>query len=80
MPFDHSEDLADQQRGIDLLETLPPVEGRPGDGRMSRLHLEIVERFGRFPHRNAILGRESTAEEFAFLDECDLRFGQPFRE
>jgi uncharacterized protein (DUF924 family) len=79
LPFEHSEALADQQRGIALLETLPPVEGRPGDRRMSRLHLEIVERFGRFPHRNAILGRESTTDELAFLDECDLRFGQPYK-
>jgi uncharacterized protein (DUF924 family) len=79
LPFEHSEALADQQRGIALLEALPPVQGRPGGGRMSRLHLEIVERFGRFPHRNAILGRESTAAELAFLEECDLRFGQPFR-
>jgi uncharacterized protein (DUF924 family) len=78
LPFEHSEALADQQRGIALLEALPPVHGRPGDGRMSRLHLEIVERFGRFPHRNAILGRESTDAELAFLEECDLRFGQPF--
>jgi uncharacterized protein (DUF924 family) len=79
LPFEHSERLADQQRGIALLEALPPVQGRPGDGRMSRLHLEIIERFGRFPHRNPILGRESTAEELAFLDECELRFGQPFQ-
>ena len=78
LPFEHSEVLADQQRGLALLETLPPVQGRPGDRRMSRLHLEIIERFGRFPHRNAILGRESTTEELAFLDECDLRFGQPY--
>jgi hypothetical protein len=59
------------------LEALPPVGGRPGDRRMSRMHLEIIERFGRFPHRNPILGRESTAAELSFLDECDLRFGQP---
>ena len=78
LPFEHSEVLADQQRGIALLEATPPVAGRPGDGRMSRLHLEIIERFGRFPHRNPILGRQSSAEELAFLEECDLRFGQPF--
>lgn len=78
MPFEHSEALADQQRGIALLEALPPVLGRPGDGHMSRRHLDIIARFGRFPHRNPILGRVSTAEELAFLDECDLRFGQPF--
>ncbi len=77
LPFEHSEVLADQQRGIALLEALPPVTGRPGDGKMSRAHLDIIERFGRFPHRNPILGRVSTAEELAFLNESDLRFGQP---
>jgi uncharacterized protein (DUF924 family) len=77
LPFEHSEILADQQRGLNLLLALPPVPGRPGDGHMTRLHLEIIERFGRFPHRNAILGRNSTAEELAFLVECEHRFGQP---
>jgi uncharacterized protein (DUF924 family) len=77
LPFEHSEALADQQRGLDLLLALPPVPGRPGDGHMTRLHLEIIERFGRFPHRNAILDRQSTEEELAFLIECEHRFGQP---
>jgi uncharacterized protein (DUF924 family) len=77
LPFEHSEVLAHQQRGIDLLLALPPVPGRPGDGHMTRLHLEIIERFGRFPHRNAILGRASTEDELAFLFECEHRFGQP---
>ncbi len=77
LPLEHSEVLGDQRRGLDLLLALPPVEGRGGDGKMSRLHFEIIERFGRFPHRNAILGRESTPEELAFLVECEHRFGQP---
>jgi uncharacterized protein (DUF924 family) len=77
LPFEHSEVLADQQRGLDLLLALPAVPGRPNEGHMTRLHLEIIERFGRFPHRNAILGRASTAEELAFLIECEHRFGQP---
>jgi uncharacterized protein (DUF924 family) len=77
LPLEHSENLADQQRGLDLLLSLPPVPGRTGDGKMTRLHLEIIERFGRFPHRNVILGRESTEEELAFLIECEHRFGQP---
>jgi uncharacterized protein (DUF924 family) len=80
LPYEHSEVLADQQRGIALLEALPPVPGRATDMKMSRKHLEIVERFGRFPHRNPILGRESTAQEIAFLEEYDLRFGQPYVE
>jgi uncharacterized protein (DUF924 family) len=77
LPLEHSEALADQQRGFDLMLAIPPVPGRPVDRHMSRLHLEIIERFGRFPHRNAILGRPSTAEELAFLVECEHRFGQP---
>jgi uncharacterized protein (DUF924 family) len=77
LPFEHSELLADQQQGLDLMLAIPPVPGRTGDGKMTRLHFEIIERFGRFPHRNAILGRESTVEELAFLIEDDHRFGQP---
>jgi uncharacterized protein (DUF924 family) len=77
LPLEHSEVLADQQRGLELLLALPPVEGRRSDGHMTRLHFEIIERFGRFPHRNVILGRESTPEELAFLIECEHRFGQP---
>lgn len=77
VPFEHSESLADQRRGLDLILALPPVTGRPGTSRMPWLHVEIIERFGRFPHRNAILGRVSTPEEIAFLAECEHRFGQP---
>jgi uncharacterized protein (DUF924 family) len=80
LPFEHSENLDDQRRALDLILALPPVPGRSGDGRMTRLHFEIIERFGRFPHRNAILGRPSTLEELAFLAECEHRFGQPTPE
>ena len=77
LPFEHSEVLEHQQRGLDLLLALPPIPGRRMDHHMTRLHCEIIERFGRFPHRNAILGRDSTDEELAFLIECEHRFGQP---
>jgi uncharacterized protein (DUF924 family) len=77
LPFEHSEVLADQQHGLNRLLALPIVPGRPTESHMSRLHLEIIERFGRFPHRNPILGRPSTTEELAFLVECEHRFGQP---
>jgi uncharacterized protein (DUF924 family) len=77
LPLEHSEALEDQRRGLDLLMAVPPVPGRAADRHMSRLHLEIIEQFGRFPHRNLILGRESTAAELAFLEECEHRFGQP---
>lgn len=78
LPFEHSENLSDQQRGIALLEALPPVPGRSPELHMSRAHLDIIARFGRFPHRNPILGRISTPQEAAFLKERELHFGQPF--
>lgn len=63
MPFMHSEDLADQDRSVTLF-------ARPGlehNLTWARHHRDIVARFGRFPHRNAILGRESSAEEQTWL-------------
>ena len=80
LPLEHSEDLGNQRRGLDLLLALPPVPGRSPDLHMSRRHLEIIEQFGRFPHRNPILGRQSTEAELAFLaEQADLNFGQPFK-
>lgn len=64
LPFSHSEDLADQRRGVELNRRIgPPWLGHAED------HLRIVERFGRFPHRNPMLGRQATVEEQAFLDQ-----------
>jgi uncharacterized protein (DUF924 family) len=65
LPFEHAEDLAVQHRSVALMATL-------GDDRLldyAHRHLNVIERFGRFPHRNAILGRESTAAELAYLAE-----------
>jgi uncharacterized protein (DUF924 family) len=64
LPFEHSEDLADQQRAMLLFTAL-------GDAEMlhyARLHHDIIERFGRFPHRNAVLGRAPRADEVAAGD------------
>ncbi|HEY5072389.1 MAG TPA: DUF924 family protein [Caulobacteraceae bacterium] len=66
MPFMHAEDLADQDLGVELFERLER-EGQ-GSARWARDHRGIIARFGRFPHRNARLGRATTAEEHAFLD------------
>jgi uncharacterized protein (DUF924 family) len=66
MPFMHSEDAADQEQGLQLIETLER-EGF-GSAKWARDHRGIIERFGRFPHRNARLGRQTTPEEQAFLD------------
>ncbi|HET9049108.1 MAG TPA: DUF924 family protein [Chiayiivirga sp.] len=63
LPFEHSETLVDQQRAVDLCEPL----GDPFD-HYARVHFDVIERFGRFPHRNAALGRVTTPPEQAFLD------------
>lgn len=70
LPFEHSEDRADQERSVALFRAL-------GDANMLDFavrHRDIVARFGRFPHRNAILGRESTPEEVEFLDQPGSSF------
>ena len=68
LPFEHSEDMADQDEAVRLIEGL----GEPGpDGKTygdyAVAHRDVIERFGRFPHRNEALGRESTDEEKAYL-------------
>ena len=63
LPFMHSEDLADQERSVTLYEAL----GNDSSLHFAREHRDIVARFGRFPHRNAILDRDSTPEEAEFL-------------
>lgn len=69
LPFEHAEDLAAQRRSLALFETLDS-----GYRDYARRHYEIVSRFGRFPHRNAILGRQSTAEEIEFLSRPGSSF------
>ncbi|MCW5597279.1 MAG: DUF924 domain-containing protein [Rhodocyclaceae bacterium] len=68
LPFEHSEDLAMQDRAVALFSAL----AQHGEAFASYLdyaerHRDVIRRFGRFPHRNAILGRASTPEEIAFL-------------
>jgi len=65
LPFEHSEDLADQ----DYCVALCAESGVADDMKWATLHRDIIARFGRFPHRNAPLGRATTAEEQEFLDE-----------
>ena len=64
LPFGHSESLADQERSVALNEAL----GEPNLSHAKR-HRDIIRRFGRFPHRNPILGRAMTQEEQRYLDE-----------
>ena len=63
MPFEHSEVLADQDQAVELISRLDDEEYT----RYAHAHRDVIVRFGRFPHRNAILGRENTAEETAYL-------------
>jgi uncharacterized protein (DUF924 family) len=65
LPFEHSEALADQELAVRRVAEL----GDPGWTRYAQAHRDIIARFGRFPHRNAVLGRASTPEETAFLQE-----------
>ncbi|KAA5605825.1 DUF924 domain-containing protein [Roseospira marina] len=70
MPFQHSEDGVEQERSLALYERLGIEDAQKSADR----HHEIVARFGRFPHRNAVLGRETTEEERAFLQEPNSSF------
>jgi uncharacterized protein (DUF924 family) len=80
LPLMHAEDLVLQRRSVALFESLG--EGAPepllgalrGAHKFAIAHLRIIERFGRFPHRNALLGRPSTPEELAFLTEPGSSF------
>ncbi|MCZ6814705.1 MAG: DUF924 domain-containing protein [Alphaproteobacteria bacterium] len=74
LPFEHSETLADQDLSVSLFEALPDIEGTEQTHSSSLRHQEIVARFGRFPHRNEILGRDSTPEEIEFLKEPNSSF------
>ena len=73
MPLHHSESVEDQRRSLVLLQAVPNDPAREDNTRYARRYLDIIERFGRFPHRNACLGRTSTPEELAFLDEPESR-------
>ena len=70
LPFMHSESRAIQAESLRLYTAL----GRPDNLDAAQRHAAIVQRFGRYPHRNAVLGRESTAEELAFLQQPGSSF------
>ena len=67
LPFEHAEDLAQQRRCLELFDRLRGDPASAGSIDYARRHFEIIARFGRFPHRNAVLGRASTPEEIDFL-------------
>jgi len=74
LPFEHAEDPAMQQRSVELFAQLARDTGDPAPLEWAEKHAAIVRRFGRYPHRNAILGRASTPDEIAFLREPGSRF------
>ena len=74
LPFLHSEDLADQDTGVALMESVADSPMGAESVKSAIQHRDIIARFGRFPHRNALLGRESTADELAFLDQPGSSF------
>ncbi|HYC47796.1 MAG TPA: DUF924 family protein [Burkholderiales bacterium] len=85
MPYQHCEDLTCQRESVALSERITndaaPEWRLLAEGMLhyARLHLELIERFGRFPHRNAILGRTSTPAEIEFLRTNSESFGQSAR-
>ncbi len=74
MPFMHAEGVEDQRRSVELFEGLAAEPGGPDVVEYAVGHREIVERFGRFPHRNALLGRETIPEEAEFLTQPGSSF------
>ncbi|MEX1369455.1 MAG: DUF924 family protein, partial [Nannocystaceae bacterium] len=84
LPLQHSEDPSDQQRCVELFDEL--LEQTPADDwfhphakhgvDMARLHARIIDRYGRFPHRNAVLGRKCTMFEHMYLEAGGSDFGQ----
>jgi uncharacterized protein (DUF924 family) len=69
LPFEHSEDLADQDQSVRLFTSLGEEMTRYAEE-----HRDVIRRFGRFPHRNAALGRISTPDELAYLAQPDAGF------
>jgi uncharacterized protein (DUF924 family) len=72
LPFEHSEDIDDQHRAVELIRQRCATD--PEILRYAILHRDVIEKFGRFPHRNAILGRTSTSAELNFLKKPGSRF------
>ena len=74
LPLEHSEDLQDQRDAVELFRSLTPNELNAIGVDYAERHLRVIERFGRFPNRNAALGRQSTPEEEEFLAGPDAPF------
>jgi uncharacterized protein (DUF924 family) len=71
LPLEHSEDVDDQELAVRLIASL---DGRPAWADYARRHRDVIARFGRFPQRNAALGRTSTADERRFLEDPEVHW------
>lgn len=74
LPYEHSESLADQEASLRLFADLPGAEADNSPYHWAVKHHAVIQRFGRFPHRNAVLGRADTPEEEAYLKEPGAGF------
>lgn len=74
LPLEHSENLADQTRCVELFETLKTDPNTASMFDYAIAHFNIIQKFGRFPHRNVILSRPSTPEELEFLTQPNSSF------
>lgn len=74
LPFEHSEALEDQERACELTQPLAGFPETDDAYRYAIAHRDVIRRFGRFPHRNSILGRASTPEELEFLKQPGSSF------
>ncbi len=74
LPFEHSEDMADQDRSMTLFNDLPASPEKENWLLYAQKHYDVIEKYGRFPHRNAVLGRENTPEEDDYLAQPDAGF------
>jgi len=73
LPFEHSEDMADQKRNLELFKSMQ--RENPVAYQMAQKKFDIFKKFGRFPHRNKDLGRMTTPEEQEFIDQTGEVFG-----
>ncbi|MCU7931699.1 MAG: DUF924 domain-containing protein [Candidatus Thiodiazotropha sp. (ex Codakia rugifera)] len=71
LPFMHSESLSDQERSVSLFESA----GLNDNLKWAKHHRDLIQRFGRFPHRNTLLGRESSTEELTYLSSKEAFIG-----
>ncbi len=74
LPYEHSEDLEDQERCIALFAALEDEMPDAELVKWAQAHYDVIRRFGRFPHRNEVLGRETTPEEAEFLTQPGSSF------